>query len=80
MTQTCAPARARTLPTALWPSTELILEIIAGVVDDQRRGGTATDVGLEVCQRLGRLQRAHLSGGLTPHAEGAAAGRSASMN
>ncbi len=45
-----------------WPSIELIQEIVAGVLDHRQPGETAADVGLQACQRLDCLQRAHRSG------------------
>jgi hypothetical protein len=66
MTESFAPTETRRPRPGQWPSIELIQDIVAGVLDDQGRGETAADVGLEACQRLDRLQRAHHSAALRP--------------
>jgi hypothetical protein len=62
MTPSRAPTENRSPPPDQWPSIELIQEIVAGVLDHRQPGETAADVGLQACQRLDRLLRAHRSG------------------
>lgn len=73
MTLSVASREPRT-SVSRWPSVGLIRDIVSGVLDERRTGRTAAEVGLEVCLRLDRLQRAHHSVDLVPDPPGPAPG------